>query len=285
MPTTAQVLVRTALARAFRPGMHAIEQHARALADRASIDTLGVVWRGGLDGHAVRPDGSIDPVETDRMRGELVYWVRAVRGLDPAFGHAFSETFARWQRTRLFELARCLGLTEGLAAGEAIRGPMADWCASRSVVEIGGGPWPCVAAARWASAAVIDPLASGYAAEGLIAPESERVVFVGAAGEAVPLADGVCDLVICENCLDHVNDPARVAREMARILAPGGLLWLLVDVMDHADALHPHPMNVDRSRALLAEAGLQERWGEVWDGKSHPRAHGQWRTLWARPKL
>ena len=53
--------------------------------------------------------------------------------------------------------------------------------------------------------------------------------------------------------------------------------------MDHADELHPHPMSETRAAQLLTSAGLTREWGEVWDGHSHPRAKGQWRTLWRKP--
>lgn len=243
----------------------------------------GAVWRGGLAGEAVLADGSVDPDATRRMRQELRYWARASQNLDGEFEAGLDNTFRRWQRIRLYELARCMDMHAELEVGGPLVGEMGRWLGKQRAVEIGGGPWPCVAAARFASAVVIDPLAEGYYAEGLVTPEAGRVTYLAAPGERMPLPSGVTDLVITDNCLDHVEDPAQVAREMARILRPGGLLWLLVDVMDHADELHPHPMSESKAAALLTDAGLNQRWGEVWDGHSHPRAKGQWRTLWAKP--
>ena len=77
----------------------------------------GAVWRGGADGHAVGRDGAVDPAMTAKYRGELRYWVRAVRGEDPEHGAAFPEVFATWQRTRLNELADRLGIDRGTHRG------------------------------------------------------------------------------------------------------------------------------------------------------------------------
>ncbi|MBK7404430.1 MAG: methyltransferase domain-containing protein [Phycisphaerales bacterium] len=267
----------------LRPGTAPIEHKLDRVLASLDGPRLGTVWRGGRAGGAYRPDGSSDPEATRRMRQELLYWIGAAENRHGEFPDGMAETFRRWQRIRLYELARCLGKAEGLEVGGPLVGDMADWLAGQRAVEIGGGPWPCVAAAGFATALVVDPLAEGYLAEGLITPEASRVTYLAAPGEAIPLPAGGTDLVITDNCLDHVQDPARVAREMGRLLRPGGLLWLLVDVMDQADELHPHPMSESRASDLLTAAGLRQRWGEVWDGHSHPRAKGQWRTLWERP--
>lgn len=281
--------VCSALARLMRPGVAPIEikldrvlAHLEADAD-PKAEPIGAVWRGGREGHAVLPDGTTAPNATNRMRQELDYWLRATKNLDGEFEVSMGETFGRWQRIRLYELARCLGMEAGLGVGEPMRGEMETWLAGQRALEIGGGPWPCVAAGRFAGAMVVDPLADGYFAEGLIAPEAAGVTYLAAPGESIPLAGSSVDLVITDNCLDHVQDPARVACEMARVLRPGGLLWLLVDVMDQADELHPHPMSEHSAAGLLTATGLEQRWGEVWEGHSHPRAKGQWRTLWAKP--
>lgn len=43
---------------------------------------------------------------------------------------------------------------------------------------------------------------------------------------AVPLADGCADLVLLADVLEHVDDPAGVVREGARLLRPGGYLFV-----------------------------------------------------------
>ncbi len=47
-------------------------------------------------------------------------------------------------------------------------------------------------------------------------------------GERLPFADGLFDCVICTETLEHVPDDRRVARELVRVLRPGGVLVLSV---------------------------------------------------------
>jgi SAM-dependent methyltransferase len=94
-------------------------------------------------------------------------------------------------------------------------------------------------------------------------------------GATIPLDDGVADGCRCERVLQHVEDPAAVVREMARVVRPGGIVlaaepdWGTV-VIDGADpeiesALAAVAMTRVRSpaagrslRRLLSEAGLAE---------------------------
>ena len=67
---------------------------------------------------------------------------------------------------------------------------------------------------------------------------SERVSFVVADAEAVPLADGSVDALFCECAFCTFPDKARGAREMARVLVPGGRVGI-ADVVIEAGALPP----------------------------------------------
>jgi SAM-dependent methyltransferase len=99
--------------------------------------------------------------------------------------------------------------------------------------------------------------------------------FLVSDASTIPLGDGVADGCRCERVLQHVEDPAAVVREMARVVRPGGIVlaaepdWGTV-VVDGADpeiesALAAVAMARVRSpaagrslRRLLSEAGLAE---------------------------
>ncbi|MEX2245379.1 MAG: class I SAM-dependent methyltransferase [Dehalococcoidia bacterium] len=55
-----------------------------------------------------------------------------------------------------------------------------------------------------------------------------RVHWMQAAGEHLPFADGAFDRVICTETLEHVEDDALLARELVRVLKPGGILAISV---------------------------------------------------------
>lgn len=256
------------------------EEEAAREAARQSQPSGWAVWRGGASGLAVRSDGSPDWEATAKQTDELAYWLRVARGEDPSFAGEFHDVFGGWQRTRLKELADQLKLD---AAG------FAAWAERTTVVEIGGGPHPAVSEMRWKRAVAVDPLADAYATEKLYpefsakaAGDALRVVHLAAVGESIPLAGGTTDLVIIENALDHTDEPRAVTTEIARLLRPGGLAWVLVDLMEYKDHMHPNPMSEARLRETMRRAGLEEVYLASWDGASHPMAKQQCRSLWRK---
>ena len=56
---------------------------------------------------------------------------------------------------------------------------------------------------------------------------------VGRIGEAASLETGSVDCVLSNSVLEHVAEPERLARELARVLAPGGFMLHVVDYRDH----------------------------------------------------
>jgi SAM-dependent methyltransferase len=78
--------------------------------------------------------------------------------------------------------------------------------------------------------------------------------------DALPVPDGSFDAVLCTEVLEHVANPSSVLRELYRVLAPGGRLWLTVPFVA---ALHEEPYDYYRYtphglRSLLEEAGFEE---------------------------
>jgi len=55
---------------------------------------------------------------------------------------------------------------------------------------------------------------------------SSKIRAVRADATAVPLADGVADGVVCTQVIEHLHDDRQLAPEIARLLKPGG--WLYV---------------------------------------------------------
>src|SRR6185436_4616070 len=55
-----------------------------------------------------------------------------------------------------------------------------------------------------------------------------KVHWLQMAGEQLPFADAAFDRVICTETLEHVDDDSVLARELARVLKPGGILAVSV---------------------------------------------------------
>jgi SAM-dependent methyltransferase len=99
--------------------------------------------------------------------------------------------------------------------------------ADARVLEVGSGAHGLVFYFGTTRGVGCDPLACDYAA--LFPAWQRRAQTVAAAGERLPFSDSSFDVVLCDNVVDHAEGPARIAREMARVLAPGGLLYFTVN--------------------------------------------------------
>lgn len=103
------------------------------------------------------------------------------------------------------------------ALGAPVRG--------RRVLNVGCGPGGFNVVARRAGADVWGVDTSCAA----VAIARERVPggrVLAAGSEALPFPDGQFDVVYCYSTLEHVESPARSVREMARVLRPGGALYM-----------------------------------------------------------
>lgn len=99
--------------------------------------------------------------------------------------------------------------------------------ADARVLEVGSGAHGLVFFFGTTRGVGVDPLACDYAV--LFPAWQDRAQTIAAAGERLPFADASFDVVLCDNVVDHAEDPARIARELARVLAPGGLLYFTVN--------------------------------------------------------
>ncbi len=114
------------------------------------------------------------------------------------------------------------------------------------LLEVGSGTTGHVFFFGTADGIGIDPLADRFRA--LSPAWHDPVRTLAAAGEALPFPDASFDLVVSDNVVDHAEDPARIVREMARVLAPGGLLYFTVNV--HHGLYHAAARLHDGWRAL-----------------------------------
>ena len=96
------------------------------------------------------------------------------------------------------------------------------------VIEVGSGAHGLIFYFGSQHGIGVDPLAVSY--RSLFPKWQSRAPTVAAMGESLPFADGSFDFVICDNVVDHAESPAKIVRELARILVPGGLLYFTVNV-------------------------------------------------------
>jgi SAM-dependent methyltransferase len=96
------------------------------------------------------------------------------------------------------------------------------------VLEVGSGAHGLVFFLGLEGAIGVDPLANEYAK--LFPAWQSRAKTIAAYGEALPFEDGAFDVVLSDNVVDHAESPARIVRELARVLAPGGILYFTVHV-------------------------------------------------------
>lgn len=87
--------------------------------------------------------------------------------------------------------------------------------------------------------------------------------------ENIPADQNSFDFVLSANCLEHTRRPWVVVREMARVVRPGGLIFLLMPAFH---TYHAHPIDCWRCyaegmRGLLEDADLEVL--EVYDTNDH----------------
>lgn len=97
------------------------------------------------------------------------------------------------------------------------------------LIDIGSGPFPNSLAFNDCEGYNLDPLLAKYIDIGypLFHYES-RAKFIKGFSEYIPVEDNFFDAVISVNAIDHVDDFEKTAKEIERILKPGGLLRMHV---------------------------------------------------------
>jgi SAM-dependent methyltransferase len=114
----------------------------------------------------------------------------------------------------------------------AVRKPLVDWLRTQDVsgrvLDVGCGDRPY---------AELFPGATGFDVPGN--PHAD----LHGSLEAIPVADGSFDVVLCLQVLEHVPDPGAAVRELRRVVRPGGRVLLSTHGIY---PFHPNPEDLWR---------------------------------------
>jgi len=186
---------------------------------------------------------------------EAGYWKKRAEAIQA--GSATDLGFYEWRAGQLIQRLSGIGyghLTDGGA----------------DIMEIGSGPVGLASHFPAAKRLLIDPLASTYSASRvLVHQRNPEALYCEGTGETLPTKDNAFDLVIIENCIDHVRDIDAVMTEVIRVVKPTGLVYLTVNnrsmlgywvhrFLSRAkiDPGHPHTFTPRRFRKFLEKHGL-----------------------------
>jgi SAM-dependent methyltransferase len=139
------------------------------------------------------------------------------------------------------------------------------------VLEVGSGAAGIITGLDGAHRYALDPLEDYYCmVESFRQFRDPAVHYACARGEALPYSDGMFDLVISDNVLDHCELPAKVLSEIHRVLKPGGIVYLRLNVYLQwgrfvrmmaerlqIDAGHPHTFTRPMLHTAILGAGFE----------------------------
>ena len=88
--------------------------------------------------------------------------------------------------------------------------------------------------------------------------------------QALPVGTGSCDTVVSLETIEHLSDPAEFARELNRVLRPGGEVFLSTPNAVRSPGTNPYHLNemtLDELRGLLQGSGFRVTgvWGQHWE--------------------
>jgi 2-polyprenyl-3-methyl-5-hydroxy-6-metoxy-1,4-benzoquinol methylase len=154
----------------------------------------------------------VEPRYLQRLEAERAGWWKA-------------QNFEQWKNLYVSEYAR------GFLVLDTLRRYVPAFRAEGArVLDIGCGDAgvPIAFAERGAHAAGIEVSEASVDRGRLRAEEhGVRIDLRQGVAEELPWGDASFDLVVLDNVLEHVNDRAKTLREIRRVLAPDGLLYLV----------------------------------------------------------
>ncbi len=133
-----------------------------------------------------------------------------------------------------------------------------NYFAGKTILDLGCGPLPFSVGFDDCRIVGLDPLIDRYDAAGFPLGEfTDRVTFVRGFAEEMPFPARSFDAVISVNAIDHVDDFARTASEISRVLKNNGVLRMQVHY--HAPTeLEPQSLSDKEMLARLGRLGIQK---------------------------
>jgi SAM-dependent methyltransferase len=158
-------------------------------------------------------------------------------------------------------------------------GKKRSWLEDKTVLNIGCGCTGEIAAWPAAVKIAVDPLLYAYQKLGMLiddAPGTSPTVYLSVGIEGLPLLDESVDVVLCRNSLDHMPDPRVGLAQLWRVLKPGAVFFLSVDIGGEPTPDEPSPFTEESLAALL------EQTFEIALKRSEPKPHNQHRDYSVR---
>lgn len=117
-----------------------------------------------------------------------------------------------------------------------------DYFSGKRILDVGCGPIPSALAFTECEVFGLDQLVDGFRELGFPLDDySERLTYIEGNAEDMPLEDNFFDGVVSVNAIDHVDDFPSAAKEISRVLRPGGILRM---------EIHYHQPTVNEPWAL-----------------------------------
>lgn len=192
------------------------------------------------------PEPAADPQREAELTRRIDHWLAHM---------TWRPDFARWREGRIWQERQ---QRERLQLIERYGGPLAG----RRILDLGSGMGGTSVALALAGA---HPLAFEYnrAYCEIIRLRAARyqlhMPVLNGAGEWLPFADASFDLAISWDVVEHVQNPAQLLAELARVLKPGGrVLLTVINRLAYRDP-HYHLPLLNWMPRRLAEAIIEQR--------------------------
>ena len=100
----------------------------------------------------------------------------------------------------------------------------------------------------------------------------------------IPLSDGSADFSYSNFTLEHIQNPAEIARELARLLRPGGVTAHFIDIEDHSNFAEPFNYLVHSDEEWEAQYGDDQGKRPWWmyENRARLRLPARLRGRWPR---